>query len=95
MFPSSQGKLDVYRENARRGKDLNEDQKNAIAKYDEVMQNLDFARELSGQFKTLAVDEEKARKKSLKKEAIEKAKSDVARIANVLDVQVSLQLMLQ
>ena len=52
------------------------------------MQNLEFARELSGQFKTLAADEEKARKKSLKKEAIEKAKSDVARIATVLDVQV-------
>ena len=48
-FSSNQAKLDGYRADFQRGKELNEDQKLAISKYEEVLQNLDFARELSGQ----------------------------------------------
>jgi hypothetical protein len=48
-FSSDQAKLDGYRADFQRGKELNEDQKLAISKYEEVLQNLDFARELSGQ----------------------------------------------
>ena len=58
-----QGKLDGYRADRERGKTLNEDQKAAIEKYDEVIGTLEFARELSGQFAKLVVDEDKERKK--------------------------------
>lgn len=61
----------------------------AISKYDEVAQNLDFARDLSNQFKTLALDEDKARKKMNKKEKQEKAKGDVMKVASALEIQVS------
>merc|ERR1712223_1484250 len=65
------GKLDVYREDDRKGKELNPDQKAAIAKYDEVMQNLEFARDLQIQFRNFSADEERSKKKKLKKEAVE------------------------
>merc|ERR1712013_632343 len=53
------GKLDAYRDTLQRGKSLNEDQQAAVAKYDEVIGTLEFARELSGQFTKLALDEAK------------------------------------
>jgi hypothetical protein len=49
---------------------------------------LDFARELSGQFKTLIVEEDKTKKKLLKKEQLEKAKSEAQKLAQVLEIQV-------
>jgi len=81
------GKLDGYREDNRKGKELNDDQKAAIAKYDEVMQNLEFARELQQQFKTMIVDEERSSKKKLKKEAVERAKVESGRLASILTFQ--------
>jgi hypothetical protein len=53
-----------------------------------VIQTLEFARELSGQFKTLIQDEDKVRKKLLKKEQLEKAKSEVQKLAQVIEIQV-------
>merc|ERR1712029_1311467 len=63
------GKLDGYREDNRKGKELTQDQKAAIAKYDEVMQNLEFARDLQNQFRNFLADEERQKKKQAKKEA--------------------------
>ena len=83
-----QGKLDGYRADYQRGKTLNDDQKAAIAKYDEVLQTLEFARELSSQFKTLAIEEEKTRKKQVKKDLQERNKAEIERIASTIDVQV-------
>lgn len=81
------GKLDGYRADYQRGKTLNDDQKAAIAKYDEVLQTLEFARELSGQFKTLALEEEKNRKKQIKKEQRERNKMEIERVASTLEIQ--------
>merc|ERR1719471_603623 len=80
-------KLDGYKETARRGKPLNDDQKAAVAKYDEVMQTAEFARDMVVQLKNLAADEEKAGKKKAKKDAADKAKADVRKISNVLQAQ--------
>ena len=68
---------------------MNDDQKAAIAKYEEVVQNLEFSRDLSNQFKTLAIDEDKARKKQAKKETQEKAKNETKKVTAVLEMQVS------
>merc|ERR1712088_266062 len=81
------GKLDGYRADYQRGKTLNDDQKAAIAKYDEVLQTLEFARELSAQFKTLAIEEEKTRKKQIKKDLQEKNKAEIERIAATIEIQ--------
>ena len=81
------GKLDVYREDDRKGKELNPDQKAAIAKYDEVMQNLEFARDLQIQFRNFSADEERAKKKQSKKEALERAKTETSRLALILVLQ--------
>ena len=89
-----QSKLDGYRADYNRGKELNDDQKSAIAKYEEVIQTLEFARELSGQFKTLIQDEDKGRKKLLKKEQLEKAKSEAQKLAQVIEIQVCLEVII-
>merc|ERR1711981_1214827 len=80
-------KLDVYRADYQKGKALNDDQKSAIAKYDEVLQTLEFARELSTQFKTLSLEEEKTRKKQIKKELQERNKVEMERIASTIEIQ--------
>merc|ERR1719158_1285546 len=70
------GKLDGYREDDRKGKELLEDQKNATAKYDEVMQNLEFARDLQAQFRNFVTEEDRVNKKKVKKEAADRAKAE-------------------
>jgi caprin-1 len=88
LFPFHlQVKLEGYREDARRGKELNEDQRVAVSKWDDVNQNLDFARELSGQFKSLVGEEEKAKKKAAKKDATDRAKAEVKKLAAVLQAR--------
>ncbi len=72
----------------KQGKNLEDDQRAAMAKYGEVLQSLELARELSGQFKQLAIDEEKAKKKQTKKDAQDKAKSEVKKVAAALEIQV-------
>merc|ERR1712110_260078 len=81
------GKLDGYREDDRKGKELLEDQKNAIAKYDEVMQNLEFARDLQTQFRNFVTEEDRQTKKKVKKEATERTKAETARLATILTFQ--------
>ena len=82
-----QGKLDAYREETRNGKELNQDQTAAVAKYDEVMTNLEFAKDLQTQFRNFLADEERTKKKQAKKEATERAKTETSRLASILVLQ--------
>ena len=54
----------------------------------QVLQTLEFARELSGQFKTLALEEEKNRKKQIKKDQQERNKMEIERVASTMEIQV-------
>jgi len=81
------GKLDGYREDKRKGKELNDDQNAAVSKYEEVLGNLEFARELTAQFKAMAIEEEKSRKKQLKKELQERNTLEIKKIASTLEIQ--------
>lgn len=54
----------------------------------QVLQTLEFARELSTQFKTLSIEEEKNRKKQVKKELQERNKAEIERIAATIEIQV-------
>merc|ERR1712013_461363 len=89
------GKLDAYRDTLQRGKSLNEDQQAAVAKYDEVIGTLEFARELSGQFTKLALDEAKDKKKMMKKEQQERAKVELIKVNYVLSVREVLSALLE
>ncbi|KAJ8922765.1 hypothetical protein NQ315_007800 [Exocentrus adspersus] len=86
-------KLDTYKELQNAGKELNADQKTAVAKYNEVINTLDFARDLCKQFLGIASVTEKEAKKSAKKEATVKYQSDLARLREILLVQDALNQM--
>lgn len=66
---------------------MNSDQKTAVAKYDEVIQTLDFAKELCKQFLGIAAVSEKEAKKLARKEALARSQSELAKIRDVLLVQ--------
>jgi len=89
------GKLDAYRDTLQRGKTLNDDQQAAVSKYDEVIGTLEFARELSGQFNKLAIDEAKDKKKMMKKEQQERARVELVKVTYVLSVREVLSALLE
>ena len=59
---------------------MNSDQKTAVAKYDEVVQTLEFARELAKQFLGIATSSEKEAKKQLRKEATARSQAELAKV---------------
>ncbi|XP_022335198.2 caprin-1-like [Crassostrea virginica] len=81
------GKLDGYREKKDSGATLEKDQQLAIDKYGEVMQNLEFARELQKQFTTLAQETDRSVKKQAKKEKVERQTWEQKRIGDILRYQ--------
>lgn len=76
-----QAKLESYRELQNSGKDLNQDQKIAVAKYEEVVQTLEFARDLCKQFLSIATGSEKDAKKQARKEAAAKSQAELAKVS--------------
>ncbi|XP_071445554.1 caprin-1-like isoform X1 [Hetaerina americana] len=80
-------KLEAYKEEQKNGKELNSDQFSAVAKYDEVIQTLEFARELSKNFNGIASDAAKALKKQQRKEQLERSQQEINRIKEILVIQ--------
>ncbi|XP_076176688.1 caprin family member [Ptiloglossa arizonensis] len=80
-------KLESYRDLQKNGRELNADQKTAVAKYDEVLQTLDITRELCKQIASIAQDAVKQQKKLARKEAIERMQQDIAKVREVLLIQ--------
>ncbi|XP_048779649.1 caprin-1-like isoform X2 [Ostrea edulis] len=81
------GKLDGYKEKKDSGMTLEKDQQLAIDRYGEVVQNLEFARELQKQFTTLAQEAERSIKKQAKKEKVERQNVEVKRTGDILRYQ--------
>ncbi|KAM3968333.1 LOW QUALITY PROTEIN: caprin family member [Aphomia sociella] len=77
-------KLTSYRDLQKAGKELNSDQKVAVAKYDEVAQTLEFAREISKQVATISTAAEREAKKQAKKEAWVRYAAETNKIREVL-----------
>ncbi|XP_028039160.1 caprin homolog isoform X2 [Bombyx mandarina] len=77
-------KLTSYRDLQKAGKELNSDQKVAVAKYDEVAQTLEFARDLSKQVTAIAISSEREAKKQAKKEAWVRYAAETNKIKEVL-----------
>lgn len=80
MCSTFQTRLESYRALQSSGKDLNADQKTAVAKYDEVIQTLEFAKDLCKQFLSIAAVSEKEAKKQARKEAAARSQSELAKV---------------
>uniref|UniRef100_A0A4W5LSY6 Cell cycle associated protein 1b n=1 Tax=Hucho hucho TaxID=62062 RepID=A0A4W5LSY6_9TELE len=66
------GKLDDYQAKKNKGERLNQDQLDALTKYQEVTNNLEFARELQKSFLSLGQDIQKAVKKAARREQLQR-----------------------
>ncbi|XP_051917497.1 caprin-1b [Hippocampus zosterae] len=80
-------KLDDYRVRKDKGESLNQDQLEALCKYQEVVNNLEFARELQKTFVALGQDIQKAVKKSARREQLQREEAGQRRLKTVLELQ--------
>jgi len=80
-------KLDGYREELAKGRGLAEDQKLAVARYDEVIATLDLSREFITAFDKIAVETSKEEKKRKKREIFEKQQSELVRFKELFTIQ--------
>uniref|UniRef100_A0A8K9WPJ9 GPI-anchored protein p137 n=1 Tax=Oncorhynchus mykiss TaxID=8022 RepID=A0A8K9WPJ9_ONCMY len=81
------GKLDDYQSKKNKGERLNQDQLDALTKYQEVTNNLEFARELQKSFLSLGQDIQKAVKKAARREQLQREESEQKRLKTVLELQ--------
>ncbi|CAF4608927.1 unnamed protein product, partial [Rotaria sp. Silwood2] len=65
-------KLESYQKEAKDGKELNKDQKDALAKYPEVLGQIECVKELSEQFKKIQTESSRNQKRLSKQAAEEK-----------------------
>ncbi|XP_015231495.1 PREDICTED: caprin-1-like isoform X3 [Cyprinodon variegatus] len=80
-------KLDDYQARKNKGERLNQDQLEALSKYQEIINNLDFARELQKGFLALGQEVQKAVKKSARREQLQREEMEQRRLKKVLELQ--------
>ncbi|XP_003970002.2 caprin-1a isoform X1 [Takifugu rubripes] len=80
-------KLDDYQTKKNKGERLNQDQLDALTKYQEVINNLEFARELQKSFVTLGQEVQKAVKKTARREQLQREELEQRRLKTVLELQ--------
>ncbi|KAM6937230.1 caprin-1b isoform 2-T2 [Xenentodon cancila] len=80
-------KLDDYRVRKNKGEGLNQDQLEALSKYQEVTNNLEFARELQKTFIALGQDIQKVMKKSARREQLQREEAEQRRLKTILELQ--------
>jgi caprin-1 len=81
------GKLESYQDRQRGGAELNQDQLEAVSRYDGVIQSLELARELQKNYQTMSSDIEKVSKKLAKREKFERTQRDISRTKEILKLQ--------
>eukprot|EP00069_Balaena_mysticetus_P006177 bmy_18411T0 len=84
---SNLGKLDDYQERMNKGERLNQDQLDAVSKYQEVTNNLEFAKELQRSFMALSQDIQKTIKKTARREQLMREEAEQKRLKTVLELQ--------
>ncbi|XP_066039980.1 caprin-2 isoform X4 [Chamaea fasciata] len=84
-------KLEDYKDRLKKGEALNQDQLEAVEKYDEVVHNLEFAKELQKTFSGLSQDLLKAQKKAQRRESLLKLEAEKKKLRTILQVQYVLQ----
>lgn len=81
------GKLDDYQERMSKGERLNQDQLDAVAKYQEVVTNMEFARELQRNFMSLGQDIQKTIRKTARREQLMREEAEQKRLRTVLELK--------
>nr|XP_033784110.1 caprin-1 isoform X1 [Geotrypetes seraphini] len=81
------GKLDDYQDRMNRGERLNQDQLDAVSKYQEVVNNMEFARELQRSFMALSQDIQKSIKKAARREQLMREEAEQKRLKTILELQ--------
>ncbi|XP_036092604.1 caprin-2 isoform X10 [Rousettus aegyptiacus] len=84
-------KLEDYKDRLKNGEQLNPDQLEAVEKYEEVLHNLEFAKELQKTFSGLSQDLLKAQKKAQRREHMLKLEAEKKKLCTILQVQYVLQ----
>ncbi|XP_066224983.1 caprin-2 isoform X2 [Saccopteryx leptura] len=84
-------KLEDYKDRLKNGEQLNPDQLEAVEKYEEVLHNLEFAKELQKTFLGLSQDLLKAQKKAQRREHMLKLEAEKKKLCTILQVQYVLQ----
>ncbi|XP_052008750.1 caprin-1b isoform X1 [Xyrauchen texanus] len=80
-------KLDDYQARNSKGERLNQDQLEALTKYQEVTNNLEFARELQKSFLALGQEIQKTVKKAVRREQLQREEVEQKRLKRVLELQ--------
>ncbi|KAG8012745.1 Caprin-1 [Nibea albiflora] len=80
-------KLDDYQVRKNNGERLNQDQLEALCKYQEIMNNLEFARELHKTFIAMGQDIQKVVKKSARREQLQREEAEQRRLKTILELQ--------
>nr|XP_055047003.1 caprin-2-like isoform X1 [Misgurnus anguillicaudatus]XP_055047004.1 caprin-2-like isoform X1 [Misgurnus anguillicaudatus] len=80
-------KLESYSERLKKGDALNPDQMEAVKKYEEVVHNLKFAKELQKTLGALTQDLLKAQRKAVRQEKLMKIEAEKRRLSLMLQVQ--------
>ncbi|XP_050410990.1 caprin-1 isoform X2 [Patella vulgata] len=80
-------KLEGLKQKLAHGDRLEPPQREAIARYDQVIHNLEFAQELQKQFETISSEVERLQKKRLKKERMEKRVMEMRRVQELIELQ--------
>ncbi|XP_031239823.1 caprin-2 isoform X5 [Mastomys coucha] len=84
-------KLEDYKDRLKNGEQLNPDQLEAVEKYEEVLHNLEFAKELQKTFSALSQDLLKAQKKAQRREHMLKLEAEKKKLRTILQIQYVLQ----
>lgn len=80
-------KLDDCQARKSKGDQLNQDQLDALTKYQEIANNLEFARELQKSFLALGQEIQKAVKKTARREQLQREEMEQRRLKTVLELQ--------
>uniref|UniRef100_A0A673MIY4 Caprin-1-like n=1 Tax=Sinocyclocheilus rhinocerous TaxID=307959 RepID=A0A673MIY4_9TELE len=80
-------KLDDYQARNGKGERLNQDQLEALSKYQEMIHNLEFARELHKSFLALGQEIQKCVKKAARREQLQREEVEQKRLKRVLELQ--------
>ncbi|XP_073460305.1 caprin-1 isoform X1 [Aquarana catesbeiana] len=81
------GKLDDYQDRMNKGERLNQDQLDAVSKYQEVTTSMEFARELQKSFMALGQDIQKTIKKAARREQLMREEAEQKRLKTALELQ--------
>lgn len=81
------GKLDHLKKELEQGKELNEDQKAAVGKYDQVLETLELTRELQKSVMTVVQEHLRQSKRQARREQLERQAREAQRVRELLEVQ--------